>query len=512
MSSGPDGERASVEPTAAATDRGAPAAGASRGWARFRSPHVWVSTTNFAEGFPYAIVHNLSEAIFVSMGASLKSLGLTSLFHLPWNLKFAWGPLVDRYGTKRAWLLAMEVVLSLVLLVAAFLVEAGSSLAVLSVLFVAMAFFAATHDIGIDAYYLEALDEAGQSKYVGYRAAAYRVSVLLLTGPIVAFGARFGWGLAVGACLVVMLGLFAFHAKALPKVEHPQRPFGAIVRELLRLRVLGAAILLAGISFGVRDRVTLDDVVSYSALGLAVALGAALISLPILKVRLRESEGAFATALVSFLDQRRVAVILGFTLSFRLGESFLGKMKMAFMTREAGLSMESFSWANGTVGILALFAATLVGGRMIARDGLRRWIWPFTLSQNLLNLLYAAIAHFGVTSTSALFGVIAFERAGEGLGTAVFMVYLMRTCDPRHKAAHFALVSALMSVGFTLAGSVSGILAEKLGFAGYFAFTCLATVPGMAFIFFLPHLDGREGRRDPEPAEVAAIADDADAD
>ena len=92
-----------------------------------------------------------------------------------------------------------------------------------------------------------------------------------------------------------------------------------------------------------------------------------------------------------------------------------------------------------------------------------------------------------------LTAVVLAEHAGAGLGTAVFMVYIMRTCDPSHKAAHMAIVTALMSLGFTLAGVLSGFLAESLGFTLYFGFTFVATIPGMALIFFIPHLDGREG-------------------
>ena len=43
------------------------------------------------------------------------------------------------------------------------------------------------------------------------------------------------------------------------------------------------------------------------------------------------------------------------------------------------------------------------------------------------------------------------------------MVYLMRCCDPAHKAAHFAILTALMSVSFTIAGVASGFLANALG-------------------------------------------------
>jgi PAT family beta-lactamase induction signal transducer AmpG len=236
-----------------------------------------------------------------------------------------------------------------------------------------------------------------------------------------------------------------------------------------------------------------------------------LLALPVLKRRYRHSDAPHARAFMSFLDQRRVGAMLGFTLCFRLGESFLGKMKLAFLHRELGMPMDHFGAANGTIGIVALFVATLVGGRMIARDGLRKWIWPFVLGQNVLNLLYAGAAWLGLRELWQQYLIIGVERFGEGLGTAVFMVYLMRTCDPKHKAAHFAIVSALMSLGFTFAGTVSGQIAEALGFANYFVFSFLATVPGMLLIFWLPHLDGRENAQEAAAGAASEARDAADA-
>jgi len=279
-------------------------------------------------------------------------------------------------------------------------------------------------------------------------------------------------------------------------------------------RLLIASVVLAAAIYALRDAVTITQVIRWSAVGLLSLLVAGLASLPILRRRYKDSDAAHARALVSFLDQPGVVQILAFTLCFRLGESFLGKMKLAFLHRELHMPMEHFGAANGTIGIVALFAATLLGGRLIARDGLRKWIWPFVLSQNILNLLYAGLAWVdleivasqGVIGYVSLaghnlqvlalqYGVIGLERFGEGLGTAVFMVFLMRCCDPEHKAAHYAMVSALMSVGFTLAGTVSGQIAENLGFANYFVFSFVATVPGMLLIVVLPHLDGRENAR-----------------
>jgi PAT family beta-lactamase induction signal transducer AmpG len=113
----------------------------------------------------------------------------------------------------------------------------------------------------------------------------------------------------------------------------------------------------------------------------------------------------------------------------------------------------------------------------------------------VLNLLYVGLGLLGQRGQPVLAtvtAVITLEHFGEGLGTAVFMVYLMRCCDPAHRAAHMALLTALMSLSFTIAGVTSGYLAHALGFVPYFGLSFVATIPAMALLYFLPYLDGRE--------------------
>ena len=149
--------------------------------------------------------------------------------------------------------------------------------------------------------------------------------------------------------------------------------------------------------------------------------------------------------------------------------------------------------ARGTIGLLASIVATLVGGWLISRDGLKRWIWPFVIAQNALNLLYLSVSSGVLPPTlPGLTAVIALEEFGAGFGTAVFMVYLMRCCMPDYKAAHMAILTALMSVSFTLAGVASGFLADSMGFSWYFAFTFVATIPGMVLILFVPRIADEE--------------------
>jgi PAT family beta-lactamase induction signal transducer AmpG len=483
-----------------------------------RRAHAWVSTTYFAEGYPYSIVNNLADILFKELGASLQVVGLTSLFHLPWNLKFLWGPFVDDYETKRRWLLASEVAITIVIVLLGLIAAAGSvSFAALAAGFLLLAVLSATHDIAIDGFYLELLTERDQSVFVGYRAAAYKVAALLVKGPLIAVCALLGWTAGLLGAAVLMALLLVIHAWLLPRNETPQRPWTTLAKLATwrTLPFLAAAVLMFAL-----ERwwaVGTELLAAWRGLELAPAwlakisvggwIGIALLAcmltllaaLPRLRRRMHDASerglSSYASTFVSFLEQPKIGVMLAFVLLFRTGESFLLKMSWPFFDDAVGLELESYAAIQGGVGTIAMLLGTIIGGRLIARDGLRKWIWPLVIAQNLLNLLYMALAmtpELRAVPDTVITALLGAENFGSGLGTAAFMVYLMRTCDPRHKAGHFAIVSALMSVSFTVAGVLSGFLADALGFATYFGFTFLATIPMMVLIPFVPHLDKRE--------------------
>ncbi|MBM4373900.1 MAG: MFS transporter [Deltaproteobacteria bacterium] len=465
---------------------------------------LWIASTYFAEGYPYSIVNNLAEVVFASLGASLGAVGLTSLFHLPWNLKFLWAPFVDAYGTKRRWLLGIEVGLVAMLVAAAFASSSAASVPALSIAFIALALLSATHDVAIDGFYLTALDESEQSRFVGLRQLSYKLANLLVRGPAIVLAGLVGWRLGMLALAALMGAVTLAHVALLPRDEVERRSFGELARWLLRPRVAGAATLLGGLAVGLRSawpRVASTPIgrVPMEAY-LALALGVSLVWLRARRSTSKPAESPYRAAFSGFLAQPRAWVILAFVLLFRTGESFLQKMKWPFLRDALHLSLAEYGIANGTFGVAASFAGTLLGGFLISRHGLRRWIWPFVVAQNGLHLLYvwlAAYAARGAVSLSTITAVICVEHVGEGLGTAVFTVFLMRCCDPEHRAAHMAIVTALMSIGFTVAGMASGYLAEALGFVRYFGFTFVVTIPSMALIVVLPYLDGRSVTRAP---------------
>jgi len=329
-------------------------------------------------------------------------------------------------------------------------------------------------------------------------------------------------------CAGMMGLLWAAHTLILPRTETPKAPFSALLRLVASLPVLlvGVAIvafILAGRAFlsssswqSAKDAAAAAlptlavpvgkiGVAEWIGIGLFTVLAVTLLMLPVIRRRLSASGSFYGKSFLSLLEAPWATRFLIYIVLFRLGESFLMKMKYPFCSRSLGISLDEYGVINGVIGMAVGLAAPALGGWFIASRGYDRFIWPALLAQNGLHLLFAAAA-FWAPEIAALSGpehlivpgvdlklvvttlVIVVETAGAGLGTAAFMVYIMRCCQPAHKAAHMAILTSIMSVSFTLAGVFSGFLADAMGFTAYFAFTFVVTIPGMVMTFFVPNI------------------------
>jgi PAT family beta-lactamase induction signal transducer AmpG len=185
------------------------------------------------------------------MRVSLEAIGLTSLFGLPWVLKFLWGPQIDQYGTKRRWMLTMQFLLVVMVIAVALLSPLPQGIRIIAILFFIGSFVAATHDMAIDGYYMEALDRKGQAKFVGYRVMAYRISMMTGTGVIVTIGATTDWLVAFLAAGALLSILFIYHLFLLPEIRNFFRAF-------LKLRLIIVIVSVAFIIIVLRSIFALE--------------------------------------------------------------------------------------------------------------------------------------------------------------------------------------------------------------------------------------------------------------
>jgi PAT family beta-lactamase induction signal transducer AmpG len=431
-----------------------------------RTPGIYVSTLYFAEGFPYTVVNLMSVIFLKAIGASNQLIGLTSFLYLPWTLKGLWGPIVDLYATRRRWLLSMQLICGVLFLILAAVTLTPAVLAASILVFLVIAFASATHDIAIDGFYLDALDKDQQAFYVGFRTTTYKIAWLVGNGG-----------------LVYLAGSLA--ERYLTGTDAS----GAKIYSDLSFDLLGSSFTIHAVEFG------------WAA---AFAAGAAIFLLvyffhawylpypkPLRAAEtVRAEKHGFSRAFKTYFTQYRIGWIITYVLIFRLGDAFMLKMAPPFLMDspdKGGLAITTSQMGvlYGTVGVIFLLVGGIVGGILIAKQGLKRWMWPTAVLQNSAIVLYWFLA-MHKPNLLWVYVVNSFEQFSYGLGVSAYTVFLMRTVRPEFKASHYAITTAFMAAGVMLPGIFSGYLQAWMGYQNYFLMSFLVAIPGLFTIFFLP--------------------------
>ncbi|PIE22926.1 MAG: MFS transporter [Planctomycetota bacterium] len=211
---------------------------------------------------------------------------------------------------------------------------------------------------------------------------------------------------------------------------------------------------------------------------------------------LREFWGTFA----SFFKRRDIVMVLAFLLFYRFGEAQLVKLAAPFLldSRDVGglgLSTGEVGFAYGTVGVLALTVGGILGGLLVSKHGLKRWLLPMVVAINLPNAVYILLA---ATQTESFFLVnlcIAVEQFGYGFGFTAYMMYMILVAQGPQKTAHFAITTGFMALGMMIPGMFSGWLQEALGYHNFFVWVLIATIPAF-IIAALVKIDPSFGRKE----------------
>ena len=70
-------------------------------------------TLGFASGLPFALSQGTLQGWLAETGLNIKTIGWFTLVGLPYNLKFLWAPLLDRFvppflGRRRGWIVLLQ--------------------------------------------------------------------------------------------------------------------------------------------------------------------------------------------------------------------------------------------------------------------------------------------------------------------------------------------------------------------------------------------------------------------
>lgn len=403
--------------------------------------------------------------MFNNMGMSKGDMAMyTSLLYLPWVIKPLWSPFVDIIKTKRWWIMAMQIVMSVAFALLAFslphpspeTIAAGGtsvSLFILTlVIFWITAFASATHDIAADGFYMLALKPKDQSLFVGIRSTFYRLSSI------------FGQGV-----LVVIAGMLEKRLGDVPKAW--------------AITLIVSALLFACITLWHTFRLPASETDAVRANGTTA------------KGIIKE----FGRTFVTFFRKKHVWIAMLFMLLYRLPEAFLVKMMNPFLLDAAdkgglGLSTETVGLVYGTIGVAALTVGGILGGVAASRWGLKRSLWPMAMALTLPCLSFVFLAAYQPQNIGLISACVALDQFGYGFGFTAYMLYLIYFSDGEYKTAHYSLCTAFMAMSMMLPGMVAGYAQEALGYTDFFIFVmvcCLVTVA----VTFLVKVDPEYGKK-----------------
>ena len=421
-----------------------------------RNPWAWIPTLYFAEGLPNIIVTGLSVVMYMQMGLSDAEVGLyTGWLALPWVIKPLWSPFIDLLKTKRWWVLTMQALIGASLAGIAFSIPTAFWFQATMCLFFLIAFCSATHDISADGFYMIELDDHNQAKYVGLRNTFYRLAIIFVNGMLVSLAGilqvvfrgqiRFTWALIFYGLAGLFIGLWLYHSRFMPRPKED-----------------------------VHTKRTVAEVTS-------------------------ELKNMFITFFQKF-DRRGTLIVMLFLLFYRFPEALLNTMTKTFMLRHnyaggLGLSPQEYGLANGTVGLIGLLLGGIIGGILVSRDGMKRWLWPMVCAITLPDVVYIYLSYSLNSNLVVVSSCLFIEQFGYGLGFTVLTLYMLYYSQGKYKTSHYSICTGISYLGLMLPGMLSGYIKDMVGYRVFFIIVMACCAITFAVTAFLK-IDPDFGKKD----------------
>jgi MFS family permease len=382
----------------------------------------------FAQGLPSGLIAKALPVLLREQGVSLAIIGFTGVLALPWALKFAWAPFIDRYGSRRQWLLALNTLAMLLMGVVASR-DFGAWAQVLPLLFAVlfcMNLVSATQDIATDGLAVSALRPEWRGLGNSVQVVGYKLGLVIGGAMLLWLVAHVGWqagygGLAALMLLSIVPVLFMQDAatpEALTRTHTPWQGLGGY------LAIFRGFVARPGLGWWL----------------LTVAL-------------------------------------------YKFGDS-LGSRMTGPLLSDSEFTLAQIGTITGLAGATAGVLGAFAGGATLLRLGHREALLAFGVMQAAGLAAYLLVVH-GVRDVFALGAIVCFEQFADGLSTVALFTLMMDRCRAHAPGTDYSLQASLMVTVTGIAALAGGVFGERFGYAAVFAsaalLTLLALLPALMF-------------------------------
>ncbi|MEM8674338.1 MAG: MFS transporter [Cyanobacteria bacterium P01_G01_bin.67] len=374
-----------------------------------------------AQFLPVAFFGQTLPVFWRQQGVSLKLIGLTSLLSLPWTLKVLWSPLIDRYGWTRWGHYKFWIVMMQSLMGIAILVCA----------------------------------------FLDLETSLRPLLMMMLI-----------------AITLAATQDIATDALAIEILKPSERGFGNSIQ--------GAGGYLGSILGGGLILILLD-VWGWTNSLLVMALGILCLILPVLFYReqtvVKSNYQLSLSSLGGFFRQSQTIPWILILLVYMMGVTITNAMSRPLLV-DLGLSLTDIGLMNGIVSFAGGFIGSILGGFLLNSWGRKRGLIIFGL------LISGAIALWtlptlGFTSLPLLYLIGTLLHFAYSMACVPLFALSMDRSRRGNAGFDYTLQVTIIFIGSLFAGSLSGFMAEAVGYFGTFAIAALISLTAVLMVITL---------------------------
>lgn len=425
-----------------------------------QKPVLVIALLGFSAGLPFLLVFSTLTAWLRDVGVERTAIGFFAWVGITYSVKVFWSPVVDRVtlpwlgklGQRRSWILLGQLGVMLGLLTMS-QVDPLSSLTVVALAAVLVAFSSATQDVALDAFRIELAPEEQQGAMSAAYIFGYRLA-LLTAGAGALYIAEFAhWEAAyISMAALMLVGMLAIvwadeseHASAQERTEQE----AAMVD-----RIMGRPMHLAQRSPWQRW-----------------LLGAVIC--PLLEFFQRNGKFAF--------------VILAFIALFRLSDITMGVMANPFYL-DLGYSKADIASVAKVFGFFMTIFGSAICGVLVVKIGIMRPLLLGAMMIACANLFFALLAFVGAEQTPSLAWlalIISIDNLSGGIASTAFVAYLSSLANRYYTATQYALFSSLMTLPGKFISGFSGWVVDSYGYVEFFVLAAMLGIPAIVLVLVL---------------------------
>ncbi|MCZ4278653.1 MFS transporter [Rhodococcoides yunnanense] len=420
-----------------------------------------LGTLYFAQGVPFGFFTQALPVVLRESGYSLVQISAAGVLFLPWGLKFLWAPYVDRYGTRRRWLLTLQSAAAAIALALSFL-DLSSTLQWLFLGIFVMNAVSATQDIATDGIAVRTLSVAQRGLGNGLQVGAYRIGMVCGGGVLLWLFSFAGWR-ALFVAMAALLLIATIPVWLMRGQLSAADAAGEQDADAAGEQDADAAGEQDADAAGERDEVD-------APARLAITWW----------YRLRRP-GMFAF----------IALIIGFKFGNSMGSALVGP----FLS-DSGLTLGQIALVEGGVSSVAALGGAALGAWLSFRYGRRNALLVGGVSQTLSLGLYVA-ASMGIGGFPLLVTANITEHVLGGAATVAVFALMMDASEKRFAGSDYTLIACAVVFAQGAAGLAAGVVGDLFGYTAMFGSALVLSGIGCAaLIVALDRGVGPSGLRD----------------